>query len=61
LYLKDTQKMIAAGVELMMKTTLHLLGKQGVANLVLALKDVDDDKNDKDGRNHACGDLGGSA
>jgi hypothetical protein len=53
--------MIAAGVELMMKTTLHLLGKQGVANLVLALKDVDDDKDDKDGRNHACGDLGGSA
>jgi hypothetical protein len=48
LYPEDTQKMIAIGVELMMKTALRLLGKNGGGAQVLALKDAEDDKDDED-------------
>jgi hypothetical protein len=54
---EDTQKMIAAGVELIMKTAL-LLGKHGGGNSVLALKGADDDKDDKGDGNRDDEDLG---
>jgi hypothetical protein len=65
LYPEDTQKMIAAGVELMMKTALHLLGKKGRPRSVLMLKDVSEDKEDdavgradmQNDRTQACSDA----
>jgi hypothetical protein len=39
LYQEDTQRTITAGVDLMMRTALKLLGKQGGAAPTLLIKD----------------------
>jgi hypothetical protein len=48
LYQEEIQKMINAGVDLMMKTAMRLLGKQGRGPGTLALEDVvADDEEDE--------------
>jgi hypothetical protein len=54
---RSTQKVIPTRVELMMKATPWLLGKQGGGNQILMVKKGDADK---DEGNHSGGGLGGS-
>jgi hypothetical protein len=49
LYRGETQKMINYVVELMMKTTLRQLRKQGSGDAILALKNDVADKEDQEG------------
>jgi hypothetical protein len=46
--LRDTQKLIATRVELMMKTALRLLGKQGRPKPLQLLGEAGEDKEDGD-------------
>jgi hypothetical protein len=48
LYLEETQKMINAGVDLMMKTVMRLLGKQDGGATTLLVKDATEDDEEKD-------------
>jgi hypothetical protein len=61
LYPEDTQKMISAGVELMMKMTLRLLGKNDGGARVLMLKEVEDSWDEEATDDSDDEDLGGVA